>query len=195
MRRSFIIRGVKYNKAMEYIDILDKDGNKTGITKTKLDVHKDGDWHRASHIWILNSRNELLIQRRSPTKENYPNLWDISVAGHISAGEDSIASALRESEEEIGVKLNREDFQYLFAIVEQVVLNNGTYTDNEIHDVYLVRTDLDISSTQIQEEEVAEIRFIDFRELEKMIATNADDFVPHQEEYKKLFEVLERDIE
>ena len=54
---------------MEHIDILDKDGNKKGITKTKSEIHKNGDWHRASLVWIINSRNELLIQRRSPAKD------------------------------------------------------------------------------------------------------------------------------
>ena len=177
---------------MESIDILNKDGNKTGSTKSKPSIHKDGDWHKAVHIWILNSRSELLIQRRSSTKENYPNLWDISVAGHVSAGEDSTSSALREIEEEIGVRLNKEHLQHLFTTIEQVVLNEGAYIDNEIHDVYLVRTDLDISDITIQEEEVAEVKFINFQELKKKVLDGDNDFVPHQEEYKKLFEHLEK---
>ena len=177
---------------MEHIDILDKDGNKKGITKPKSEIHKNGDWHRASIVWIINSRNELLIQRRSPAKENCPNLWDISASGHISAGEDSIASALRETWEELGLKLNKEDIQYLFSTIEQVVLNDGTYVDNEIQDVYLVRKDVDVSNMRIQKEEVAEVKFIDFRQLKKMITNNVSIFVPHIEGYKKLFEFLEK---
>ena len=177
---------------MEYIDVLDKDGNKTGATKLKSEIHKGEDWHRASHVWILNSHNELLIQRRSPTKENYSNLWDISFAGHVSAGEDSINSALREAKEELGLELNKEDIQYLFSAIKQVVLNNGTYIDNEIHDVYLVRKDIDVSNIQLQKEEVVEVKFIDFRQLEKMIISDVNNFVPHPEEYKKLFEFIEK---
>lgn len=177
---------------MEYIDVLDKDGNKTGQIKSKPDIHKEGDWHKAVHIWILNLRNELLIQRRSAAKENYPNLWDISVAGHVSAGEDSITSGLREIEEEIGVNLNSEDFEYLFTVAEQAVLNDGTYVDNEIHDVYLVRADIDISDITMQKEEVAEVKFVDFQDLKKQIASNPSDFVPHREEYEKLFAYLEK---
>ena len=178
---------------MEYIDVLDEHGNKTGRTKPHPDIHKDGDWHRAAHIWILNSQNELLIQRRSPAKENYPNLWDTSVAGHVSAGEDSIVSALRETEEEIGVKLRKEDIQYLFTVVEQAVLNNGAYIDNEIQDVYLVRTNIDMSDMVVQKEEVAEVKFIDSRDLKRRVSDDAHNFVPHEEEYEKLFEILGKD--
>ena len=179
---------------MEYIDTLDERGNKTGRTKPKPDIHKDGDWHRSIHLWILNSRGELMVQRRSSTKENYPNLWDISVAGHLSAGEDSITSALRETEEEIGVKLRKDDIRYLFTGAERAVLNNGTYIDNEIQDVYLVRTDLDMSDMVIQREEVAEVKFVDFGELKRRISGDAKNFVPHEEEYEKLFEILEKDV-
>lgn len=177
---------------MEYIDILDKNGSKTGLTKPKPEVHKNGDWHKASHIWIINSNNELLIQKRSSNKENYPNVWDISAAGHLSAGEDSVSSALRETEEELGLKLNKDDFLYLFSITEQIILNKGTYLDNEFSDVYLVRNDTDISDIRIQKEEVSEIKFINFRQLKGLIKTDANNFVPHPEEYNKLFEFLEK---
>lgn len=177
---------------MEYVDVLDKNGNKIGLTKTKPEVHKNGDWHRSSHIWVINSRKELLIQRRSPNKENYPNVWDISVAGHISAGEDSIGSASRETEEELGLKLDKEDFRYLFTVIEQVVLNNGTYLDNEFSDAYLVSKDIDISNIKMQKKEVAEVKFIDFKQLKKMIISDVNSFVPHPEEYKQLFEFLDK---
>ena len=43
---------------MEMIDVLDKDGNKTGIVKTKKDVYESGDYHKTVHIWIINDNNE-----------------------------------------------------------------------------------------------------------------------------------------
>lgn len=54
---------------IEYIDVLD-----SGERKAKSDVHRDGDWHRAAHIWVITSDGRVLLQRRSPDKENYPNL-------------------------------------------------------------------------------------------------------------------------
>lgn len=58
---------------MEVLDILDKNGNRTGEVKPRKEVHSNGDWHKGFHIWIINSKKELLIQRRSPNKDVYPN--------------------------------------------------------------------------------------------------------------------------
>ena len=58
------------------------------------DVHRDGDYHRAVHVWIFaESTRELLLQRRASCKDSWPDLWDISSAGHISAGDSSLTSA------------------------------------------------------------------------------------------------------
>ena len=48
---------------MEYLDILDENGNLTGEKKLRTEVHRDGDWHKAVHVWILNSKNQLLLQK------------------------------------------------------------------------------------------------------------------------------------
>lgn len=57
-------------------------------------VHRDGDYHRAVHVWIYaESTQELLLQKRSDCKDSWPGQWDISSAGHISAGDASLVSA------------------------------------------------------------------------------------------------------
>jgi len=129
-------------KRMEYVDLLDPLGRPMGRTKPKSAVHRDGDWHGAAHVWILNTEGLILIQRRSPTKENWPNLWDVSVAGHVSAGEEPVEAAIREAKEELGVTLVPGECRYLFTVAEQVALNNGNYFDNEYHHVFLVEKDL-----------------------------------------------------
>ena len=58
------------------------------------EVHRDGDYHRAVHVWIYSeSTGELLLQRRADCKDSWPGKWDISSAGHISAGDSSLFSA------------------------------------------------------------------------------------------------------
>jgi len=177
---------------MEYLDILDKDGNPTGKKKPKPDVHKDGDWHKTVHIWIVTPKGELLIQKRSPEMDSYPNLWDISTAGHISAGEDSITSALREAEEELGLKLKAENFHYLFTAIQQALLQNGTYINNEYNDVYLVELDPASLKFNLQKEEVSETRWVPYQELEKELSGDSQNFVPHLDEYNKLFSELRK---
>jgi isopentenyl-diphosphate Delta-isomerase len=176
---------------MEYVDVLDSSGRPLGRTKPKSEVHRDGDWHGAAHVWIMNKERRILLQRRSHTKENWPDLWDVSVAGHISAGEEPVEAALREAQEEIGVRLARSDCRYLFSIVEQVALHNGSYLDNEYHYVFLVEKDLELGDIKFMDGEVAEVRLVEVGELQRDLITDPSGFVPHPEEYRRLFEVLQ----
>ncbi|HEY9584668.1 MAG TPA: NUDIX domain-containing protein [Candidatus Paceibacterota bacterium] len=173
----------------EYIDVLNKDGSPAKIKKLKSEIHKTGDWHRTVHVWILNSKKELLIQLRSPNKENFPNLWDISAAGHISAGEDSQTGAIREMKEELGLDIRAEDLVFLKEVITEDVLNlkSGPYFDNEFHDVYLVTKDIDIKSLTLQKEEVAEVCWIPYLELEKDLKTHPENYIDQGEEYDVLF--------
>ena len=180
-----------YERArMEIIDILDQDGNMAGLVKSKADVHRDGDWHRAVHVWFVNAENQLLLQRRSRTKENHPGLWDVSVAGHISAGETSIQSALREIEEEIGLIIGPDDLHYQFTVREEQILRNGTYIDREFHDVYFVRKDVDLHQVSFNDGEVEEIKYVSVPELQRRVQHGAAELVPHPEEYAVLFSKL-----
>src|SRR5574343_2048863 len=116
---------------MEYLDIYDENGKSLGQKVSRKEAHEKGFWHRAVHIWVVNSKGELLLQRRSPLKHNHPNMWDISCAGHISAGDGDIISALREVEEEIGLKLKPENFLQI-GEVKQSSKREG-YINNEIN--------------------------------------------------------------
>lgn len=177
---------------MEYVDVLDDKGNLTGEIKPYPEIHDKGYWHKAVHVWIINSSRELLIQKRAHAKQTHPDLWDISSAGHVSAGEDSVTAAIRETQEELGLKLDKGNLEYLFTLVQQVILNNGTYINNEFNDVYLVLLDLDTRTLALQQDEVAKVNSIHFAELEKMIKRENNGFVPHDEEYARLFSELHK---
>jgi isopentenyl-diphosphate delta-isomerase type 1 len=177
----------------EMIDILDSQGTKTGATKPASEVHTDGDWHRTVHVWILNSKHQLLLQRRSPTKVNFPDMWDISAAGHVDAGESSIETAIRETKEEIGLDLAPQDLEFLFTQVQQFTQNNGTFVEHKFDDVYLVRRDVDIVGLVLQPEEVTEMRYIDVSEFEQWVREGRKDMVPNATEYPMLIERLKHE--
>ncbi|KAB2077162.1 hypothetical protein ERO13_A06G076350v2 [Gossypium hirsutum] len=87
-----------YVEQVEYLDVLTKIGKKIdkkiGGSKPRGDVHRDGDYHKAVHVWIFTeSTQELLLQKRADCKDSWPGLWDISSAGHISAGDSSLITA------------------------------------------------------------------------------------------------------
>ncbi|KAF5186034.1 Nudix hydrolase [Thalictrum thalictroides] len=104
----------------EHLDVLTKTGEKTGTSKPRGHVHRDGDYHRAVHVWIFSeSTRELLLQRRADCKDSWPGLWDISSAGHISAGDSSLVTARRELDEELGVILPKDAFEFLFVFLQE----------------------------------------------------------------------------
>lgn len=77
MYNSIVNNNRRIKMVKEYFDLLDENGNKTGNIKLRSEVHRDGDWHKAVHIWIINDEGEILLQRRCATKESYPNMLDI----------------------------------------------------------------------------------------------------------------------
>jgi isopentenyl-diphosphate Delta-isomerase len=170
---------------METLDILDADGNLTGRTKATRDVHRDGDWHRAAHVWIATSDGRVLLQRRSPAKQSWPDLWDISVAGHVSAGETPVEAALRECVEELGLPLEAEELVPIGRLRYQCAYRED-FLENEYHDVFLVRRDVDLASLRLDPAEVAEVALVRPEDLEQY------ERVPHGEEYALLLDVLAR---
>ncbi|MEP3384912.1 MAG: NUDIX domain-containing protein, partial [Flavobacteriaceae bacterium] len=93
----------------ELIDILDENGNHVGKTCLKSEAHLKGLFHPTVHIWFYTKDGGILFQKRGKDKKTFPLLWDVSVAGHIGAGEPIIEAAIREVEEEIGLKVLASD--------------------------------------------------------------------------------------
>ena len=86
----------------ELIDVLDIEGYKTGKTCLKSIIHSTGLYHATVHIWFYTAEGNILLQQRAASKAIYPLLWDVSVAGHLNAGESFKSGAIREIKEEIG---------------------------------------------------------------------------------------------
>ena len=175
---------------MEMIDIIDSEGNKNGIIMPKNEVHSAGLWHQTIHVWFINSKNEVLLQCRAESKINYPNMWDISVAGHVSSGESPDQAALREINEEIGVDLNYSEIKLIGIIKNKRVLNKGTYLNNEFNYVYLIKKDLNLNELILQSVEVKDIKWLAISEFKKWVAEKRRDLVPHYEECEMLFKII-----
>ncbi len=174
---------------MEYLDVCDENGAQTGIKKTKKEAHDQGLWHRAAHVWIVNSKKEILLQKRSPNIDNFPNKWDISTAGHISAGETDIASAARETKEELGLDVKLEDFLHIGTVKE--MSSRPGYINNEIDPVYVIRMDIDPKNIIKQKEEVSDVKYVKLAEFKDMVERKESSLVQHPEEYDLLIKHID----
>ncbi len=120
----------------ERLDVLAEDGNPTGETKIRAEVHRDGDWHRTFHLWIVKEGRYVLLQRRSGSKDLEPNKVDVSVGGHLEAGE-TLLDVVREVEEEIGLAVRPGDLHFLFE--RRAERTYPDVVDREVQEVYVLR--------------------------------------------------------
>ncbi|MBQ8043004.1 MAG: NUDIX domain-containing protein [Clostridia bacterium] len=174
----------------EYFDILDENGNKTGKTKLRSEVHRDGDWHKAVHIWILNNNGDVLLQRRCATKDSNPNMLDISSAGHLSAGDDSLNGAIRELKEELNLHVKPEELQFVKTL-KRSSKHAATFINNEFDDLYILITDKEVSDMKYQEEEISEIFFVPYKKFKDMVINKQPDLLMHDEEFDILFKLFD----
>lgn len=145
------------------------DENRTPIgTAARSEVHKKGLWHETFHCWIVSEQDGqsyLYLQIRSPLKKDYPNLLDITAAGHLLAHEDA-KGGVREMEEEIGIQVEIEELIHLGVFHYE--MNNGDILDKEFAHTFLYKKTMDFKEFHLQEEEVAGIvstKLADFYDL------------------------------
>ena len=166
---------------MEYVDVLDENGVATGEIITREEAHKTGKWHRAIIVAIINAENKLLIQKRAKTKKKRPGMWDVSVAGHVTTGQDSLSSSMREVSEEVKVDFRwdiaAKDFRYMFSYRCQEKFEDGTI-ENQYYDVFIMREPKITSAENVkfQKEEVEEVKLISASELDYLIKNDSNFF-------------------
>ncbi len=176
---------------MEFLDVFDEQGNPTGEVIARNQVHMRKTWHKSVHAYLINNKKQILLQLRSKDKDIYPDVWDISMGGHISAGEDSLTTLYRELEEELGVFIKPVDAKYVFTNKE--ILQTGSYISAEFVDIYLVNKDVCEKDIKLQKEEVGDFKFVSLFDFVKMIEHRDEKLFPHWEEYEKILPVLKKE--
>jgi isopentenyl-diphosphate Delta-isomerase len=168
----------------ELIDILDAQGQPTGETALKSRAHALGLFHPTVHIWLYNKTGEVLLQRRSETKDTYPGLWDVSVAGHVGAGEAIEMAAQREMEEEIGFLAPLSALQRI-GVFKSVQKHHAQLVDCEYHHTFLCELTVAPERLSKQESEVDAVALVSLTALERALADKDAKaaYVPHAPHY------------
>lgn len=139
----------------------------------------------------MNNKGEVLLQKRADHIESHPGEYDISAAGHLSAGDANIKGALREVEEELGIKLEESDLIKIGEVRQEATQYDGTYINKEHNDVYVVHKDIPAEDFTIQEEEVDCVEYISIEDFKRWVKEKKRDLVMHKNEFNILFEYLD----
>ena len=143
---------------MEYWDVYDAQGNKTGRVRPKGDAFAPDERHLAMELWIWNSRGEVLLQKRADTVEILPGMWALTT-GRMRAGEDGRTGCLREAAEELGLALRPTEPRHVRRIIRETM----------IWDVYRVDRDIDPATLRLQPEEVSDVQWVSPESFRQMV--------------------------
>lgn len=166
---------------MELVDLYDENRLPLGRTAERHAKKDPGELRMVVHVCIFNSRGELLIQRRTPEKTAWPQLWDVSVGGGVDAGETSRQGAEREVQEELGYALD------LKGVRPAVTVN----FEGGFDDFFVVSRDVNLQELSLQKEEVSEVCWATLETVLKMVERG--EFIPYPPSFLRfLFEARGR---
>lgn len=163
-----LIEAVLNGTSMELVDLLDENNEVTGIRREREVIHREGGLHRTSHVWLVRRNEkgepEILLQKRAKGKDAFPGCYDISSAGHIPAGVGYRESAVRELEEELGVKVAPEELLYIGQNESKVdtVFYGKPFRNHETSAVYVLDRTGVSDRFILQESEVEEVKWMNF---------------------------------
>jgi len=151
----------------EWFDVVNERDEVIGRERRR-DVHARGLWHRAVHVLVFDAAGRVFLQKRSMKKDLSPGLWDSSCSGHLDAGEDYDAAAVRELGEEIGMHVASAPARWfrLTACAE---------TGWEFVWVYRLRHD---GPFVLHPEEIERGEWVAPAELARWLAARPEDFCP-----------------
>ena len=149
---------------MELLDIVDENGNFTGEVMEREKVHDLNLLHWEIAVFIINKNKEVLLQKRSPNKRFNPNMWGLC-AGHVDSGEDIASTALRELEEEVGLKFDSDDLK----VLEEMEVKKRDKNSHITRYYYIICNQ---DNFKIQKEELSEVKWFKIDDIINMINNN-----------------------
>lgn len=191
-------QAVLNGQELELFDVLDANGNSTGIIQERGVCHREGDYHATVHMWIarrcaVKCSWQILLQKRSNCKDSHPGYYDISSAGHISAGDSPLPSALRELQEELGLTVSPDE-------LHPIGIHQGSFDDTfygipfhdrEFSHVYLLEKDIKPEEFTLQESEIESVLWMDLAECEEAVSKNTIHHCIYPNELRMVREYLQ----
>lgn len=123
----------------ELLNIVDDNDQIIGA-ESREKIHKDGLLHREVHVYFFTPRGELIFQHRAKDKDTFPDLLDATVGGHVEIGHSYEETAVKETEEETGVKVSISDLTLIGKIDKHYSQDKVTGKTNNVfraHYAYL----------------------------------------------------------
>mgnify|MGYP000335882535 CR=1 FL=1 len=152
----------------EKLVLVDKNDNQIGLMP-KMEAHQKGILHRAFSIFIFNSENQILLQKRSSNKYHSGGLWTNTCCSHPRDGENIIDAGIRRLSEEMGIKT---ELKKAFNFTYKAELENGLI-EHEYDHVLIGEFN---GSPILNKDEAEDWKWMSLEEIEKDINENQEDY-------------------
>lgn len=159
------------NLAEEWVEVVEPTGERLGRA-TRTSVHAAGQWHEVFHCLVVRSGApaRVVLQRRRWSSRAFPGMLDLSVTGHLSAGEQPL-DGVREIEEEIGLRV---DASRLVSLGRRLLADDGGEGRNrEIAHVYLLTDDTPLEALRVDPDHVSGLVEVTVSDLVSLLADAA----------------------
>jgi len=139
----------------EMMDVYDNNRIKTDKTHVRGEKRSHAENILVVMILIFNDAGEMLIQKRPPHVGWAPNMWTMTAGGGVLADEVSTQAASRELYEELGIKIDFAGVKPKFSMTDR----------DAFLDYFVVRMDVDLTSLNVPNNEVAEVKWASKEEM------------------------------
>ncbi len=137
----------------EMVVLVDEKDHQIGLME-KIEAHEKGLLHRAFSVFILNSENKVLLQKRAKNKYHSPDLWTNTCCSHQRMNETSLSAGNRRLIEEMGIDIELEE---IFTFKYKAPFTNGLI-EHELDHVLIGYSE---KNPIINPEEVSDWKWVD----------------------------------
>lgn len=160
---------------MEQVILVNENDEKVGLME-KIEAHEKALLHRAFSVFILNDKNEIMLQQRALDKYHSPGLWTNTCCSHQRDGESNIEAGKRRLMEEMGFVTELEE---LFHFIYIAPFDNGL-TEHELDHVMIGHYN---NEPQLNPEEAASYKWMTADDVRK-------DISQHPKKYTEWFKII-----
>ncbi len=165
----------------ELLLVVDENNQPIG-NKPRQEVHSKGLWHRVSHIWIINSKKEILCQKRSLLKDASPGKWEPFFGGHMGSEVSYLEGAKTEVKEELGIKIDESNLSFWKTYKSE--------SGKEFQGVFVYKWDGRVEDLTFEIKEVDQIKWVVFEEVKDLVLSKDENNWSKQGYEEELFKYI-----
>lgn len=162
----------------EYLNIVDDNDVVIGI-KEREEIHRFGLLHREIHVYFVTPNRELILQHRAKDKDTYPDMFDATVGGHVEIGDSYLETAVKETLEETGLKVEADDLILINKLRRRAEDKATGKINDVIGESYLYFFKGNISDLKVEKDKALGFELWPLDSLPDIDAPGSERFIPY----------------